>query len=201
MTIKKSWLAHIGIMNMIIKVKGFKKQYLNHLVILEDMSITKRVNLLIGQNGSGKSTLLKAIANMIKYEGEITSEGKVCIMNEVVSYPLDLDLKTFLIELNNISVNKVSEEVILKLLTSFNLEDKQDEKLQYLSKGMAAKVNIVQCLMEEADIYLLDEPFSGLDKEGVKCLVNYIKKDSSIFIISTHLDNDFKEICDEVFYL
>ncbi len=188
-------------MNSIIEIKNFQKEYSNQLVRLEDITLTKRVNLLVGKNGSGKSTLLKAIAQLINYKGDIICEKKICLMNEIVNYPLDLELDTFLRYLNKISNNPSSEEEINKLLVSFNLNHKLKEKLHCLSKGMASKVNLVQCLMEKADIYLLDEPLSGLDKLGVECLINYIKQSDSTFVISTHLNSDFKEICEEVFYL
>jgi len=188
-------------MNTIIEINNFRKQYSSLLVRLEDIKITKRVNLLIGKNGSGKSTLLKAIAQLIKYEGEISCDKKICFMSEHVSYPLDLDLGTFIKHLIKVSLSSIKEEERQELLVSFNLENKLEEKLHSLSRGMSSKVNIIQCLMEEADIYLLDEPLSGLDKLGVKNLINYIKSSNKVFIISTHLNNDFKEICDEVFYL
>ena len=188
-------------MNTIIEVSNFKKKYHSHLVELEDIVITKRVNILVGKNGSGKSTILNAIADLISYEGEVLCNQKICIMSETVNYPKDIELAAFLKHLNCISSFKLSESDIIDLLISFNIKDKMKEKLNSLSKGMKAKVNIVQCLMEKADVYLLDEPLSGLDKNGVRCLINYIDKSDKVFIISTHLEGDFNDICDEVFYL
>ena len=119
-------------MNSIIEIKGFKKEYLNQLVKLEDITMTKRINLIVGKNGSGKSTLLKAIAQLIKYEGEIYCEKKTCFMSEIVSYPLDLELDTFLRYLNKISNNPSKEEERDELLVSFNLKHKINEKLHQL---------------------------------------------------------------------
>ena len=59
---------------------------------------------------------------------------------------------------------------------------------------MKAKVNLVQVLVEKADVYLLDEPINGLDKDGVKCLINYLKQSDKNFLISTHLIDDFKSL-------
>ncbi len=188
-------------MNSKIEVRDFQKNYRNQQVIIADLVIKKRVNLLIGKNGSGKSTLLKSIANLITYEGTISTNKRICYMSESVSYPNDISLDDFLHNLMQISRNESSEKEIANLLKIFHLDDKVNQILNTYSKGMKAKVNIVQCLMEKADIYLLDEPFSGLDKEGVACLIDYIKKSPKSFLISTHLNNDFKEISDEVFYL
>jgi len=188
-------------MNIAIEVNNYKKVYHNTTVFIDDLVINKRVNLVIGKNGCGKSTLLKSIANLISYEGIIESKYSVCYMSEVVSYPEGISLFEFLENLNKISSNKSSINEIEYLLSLFLLYDKQSCLISTFSKGMKAKVNIIQCLMEKADVYLLDEPLSGLDKKGVACLVKYIEKSSKSFVISTHLDNDFKEICDEVFYL
>ena len=184
-----------------IEITKFSKKYLQHIVKLENMVISKRVNLVVGKNGSGKSTLLKAIANLIHYNGEINMNGKVCFMSEEFKYPKDIKLSLFLTLLNNISNNKSSENSLNSLLCSFKLNSKLDEKIDSLSKGMKAKVNIVQCLLEKADIYLLDEPMSGLDKEGILRLIEFIEKSNKQFIISTHLDNNLLNISNEVFYL
>ena len=110
-------------------------------------------------------------------------------------------MEEFIYSLNSVSRTRNKEEDVKKLLKLFKIEGKSKELLSNLSKGMKAKVNLVQCLMEEADLYLLDEPLSGLDKEGVDCLIKYIKQSNKQFIISTHLTNDFEKISDEVFNL
>ena len=188
-------------MNMIIKVSDFIKQYKNHIVNIEDIAISGRVSLIVGINGSGKSTLLKAIGGIIKYCGNIDCNYKVCYMDEFFSFPSDINLFAFLKLLNSTSVSPKKEEDILQLLDYFKLIDKKDDDLKNLSKGMKAKVNIIQCLLEEADIYLLDEPLSGLDKEGVKLFKKYITKSKNYFLISTHLDNELSDLSDEVIYL
>ena len=186
---------------MKIEIYDFSKQYKNHIVTIEDIVINGRVSLIIGQNGSGKSTLLKAMCGIIKYCGTIECNYKVCYMDEVFSYPSDIKLFTFLKLLNSTSISPKKEEEISKLLDYFNLTDKQDDDIQSLSKGMKAKVNIIQCLLEKADIYLLDEPLSGLDKKGVELFKNYILKSKNHFVISTHLNDELEDLSDEVIYL
>ena len=131
---------------------------------------------IIGANGSGKSTLLRAIGGFIKYGGNIQISGKVVYMSEFASFPTDLTVKDFIYSLNKVSKNKITEIEIENLFKIFNLSNKTSHLLSSLSKGMKAKINLVQVLIEKADIYLLDEPINGLDKDGVKCLINYLKK-------------------------
>lgn len=188
-------------MNSKIEVLDFSKQYQNHQVMLDDFVITKRVNLIVGKNGSGKSTILKAIAGLVNYEGIIKYIGKICFMDEIFNYPNDINLYSFLILLNDTSKSPCKMERIDELLSYFKLDKKIDESLNSLSKGMKAKVNLIQCLLEEADIYLLDEPLSGLDKEGIQCFKTYISNSKSQFIISTHLDKNLIDISNAVIYL
>jgi ABC-2 type transport system ATP-binding protein len=170
-------------------------------VIIKDLLFTKRITLLLGKNGSGKSTLLKAIGNLISFEGNISISGKIVYMSEFTSFPADLNVGELIYSLNDISTHKTKEEEIVKLLKMFHLYDKKSELLSSLSKGMKAKVNLVQILLEQSDIYLLDEPINGLDKDGVKCLINYLEKSDKCFVISTHLIDDFKKLKSEVVYL
>lgn len=188
-------------MKYLIKVSNFNKKYSNEEVTIKDILITKRITLLLGKNGSGKSTLLKAIGGLIKYEGSINIIGKTAYMSEFNSFPDDLNLVDFIYSLKNVSKHSINEKEIKNLFELFHLNNKKSELLSHLSKGMKAKVNLVQILMEESDIYLLDEPINGLDKEGVNCLLNYLQKSKKCFLISTHLIDDFKNLKYEVINL
>lgn len=184
-----------------IKVSNFSKKYKTEEVIIKDILITNRITLLLGKNGSGKSTLLRAIGGFIKYTGNIEINGKVAYMSEFTSFPTDLTVKEFIYSLNKVSKNKTTEKEIKNLFKLFNFNNKISHLLSSLSKGMKAKINLVQVLMEKSDIYLLDEPINGLDKDGVECLINYLEKSNKSFLISTHLIDDFKNLKSEVINL
>lgn len=184
-----------------IKISNFEKHYQNEQVKIKDLLITNRITILQGKNGSGKSTLLKAVGGFITYDGNISTKGKIVYMSESTSFPNDLKLVDFIDTLNRVSQSKKSKEEIEYLFKIFNLSTKKESKLSSLSKGMKAKVNLLQVLLEKADIYLLDEPINGLDKEGVTCLINYLKKSDKSFIISSHLIEDFSDLKSELIHL
>lgn len=188
-------------MKYLINVKDFTKRYKKEEVFIKSLVISKRVTLIVGENGAGKSTILRAIGGFIKYEGDIKVNGKISYMSEFSHFPVDLKVNEFINSLKHISSDTKSDEELKDLFKLFNLEDKLDLLLSSLSKGMKAKLNLIQCLMENKDIYILDEPISGLDKDGVKSLIKYIKKSLGNYIISTHLLDDFKDISNEVIYL
>lgn len=188
-------------MKNLIEISNFCKKYQNDEIVMKDIIINNKITLLIGKNGSGKSTLLKAIGGLIKYCGTIKTTGKITYMSEFTSFPPDLTIKEFVFSLNNISKHKKSEEELLLLIKIFNLNTKINALLSSLSKGMKAKLNLVQVLMENSDIYLLDEPINGLDSDGVNCLINFIVNSNKCFVISTHLIDDFKTLKSEVIKL
>lgn len=188
-------------MKYLIKVRNFSKKYPKENVKINDITITNRITLIAGKNGCGKSTLLKALGGFIGYDGDVDIQGKTAYMSEFTSFPSDLTIDDFINSLNKISSNRTLKEELSNLYKIFNLTSKIYHFLSSLSKGMKAKVNLVQILMEKADIYLLDEPINGLDKEGVNCLIEYLRISSKIFVISTHLIDDFKELECEVINL
>ena len=168
-----------------MKIRNFSKFYKNKEVNIKDISLNKRITFLLGVNGSGKSTLLKAIAKLISYNGKITSELSVCYLPENPSYPSSITVYEFL---KNLSLIDQSTDIVIDQdLNIFNLKQKKNTQIKNLSKGMLQKLNLIQCLFQHKELYLLDEPYSGLDKTAIKLLNNYIKTSSSNYLISTHL--------------
>ena len=169
----------------------------NDHVKIDKISINKRVTLFIGKNGSGKSTLLKAVSNLISYEGEIITSKSISYMPENPIFPKEITVKEFLFNLYQLEPNDYDYN---DLIVKFGLKDKIHEKINALSKGMQAKLNLIQSLMVDKDLYLLDEPLSGLDETSTKILVDYIKNSKKNFIISSHLEETFLGLECEVIY-
>lgn len=181
----------------LIEIKNFTKIYKNKVITIPDIAIKSKVTLLIGKNGSGKSTILKAIAGMIKYKGTISTIKSISYMPENPSFPNEITLNQFLYNLYQIDDIDYDYK---GLLTKFSLKSKIDEYINALSKGMKAKLNLIQCLMAQKEVYLLDEPLSGLDEKSVQLLVEYIHKTDKVFIISSHLEEAFEKLDSEVIY-
>ncbi len=75
------------------------------------------------------------------------------------------------------------------------------ENTKYLSKGNAAKVMLALVLCRDADLYLLDEPFSEIDlisrDDIVKSIARFLKEDATL-IVTTHLIQDMEMMFDEI---
>ena len=176
----------------LVQINDFFKKYKRVIISIERLEISTGITLLIGENGSGKSTILKAISGLIQYEGEIISDCKVSYMSEFSSFPYDVSVFDFLSIINKL--HRGNHEKMMELLLFFTLDDKLLEPLSSLSKGMKAKVNLIQCLMYDADLYLLDEPFSGLDQDSVEKLLEYVKNSEKSFLISSHYIGVFQKL-------
>ena len=176
-----------GYIHMI--VKSFKKQFSSHIVEMIDITSNKRIVVLQGENGSGKSTLLKAIHKLISYDGSIQFNGSISYMNENIKFPLNATVMDIINSLNIIDGR--SKDEIVRLIDQYDLTSKINDQVSCLSKGMKMKLQLICTFLTDREVYLLDEPFSGLDKASVKKLIDYISKSSKKFIIASHLKVDF----------
>ena len=159
-----------------------KKQALKNI----NLKINKgSFNLFIGHNGSGKSTTVKLILNLIhnKY-GIINRNYKTyCYMPERTTLPDYITVEEFLKDLAFFSKNSNYE----RYLEIFNLD--KNLLISSLSKGNKQKVALIQLLMEDKDLYVLDEPTNGLDQESINILIKLLKeknKKGKTIIVVTH---------------
>lgn len=175
---------------------GFKKN-----IVFEKINLifnSDKIHFLIGPNGSGKSTLIKCILNLIDYKGEILiSSNKIAYSPEKLIMPdyltVNQFLKTLLIAKHQNEEN-IQEKISL-YLNYFDIKKYENTNLVKLSKGTKQKINLLQAILEQADIYIFDEPLSGLDKESKKTFKQIIcdlKKQDKLIIISTHHLEDYR---------
>ncbi|MFP4286983.1 MAG: AAA family ATPase [Candidatus Izemoplasmataceae bacterium] len=183
----------------LIKIDNFRKTYKKSLIIFNDLVFDSKVTLIIGPNGSGKTTVLKGIANLIRYQGDITKQGFVLYAEEIFNYPEDMIVEDYLNNL--IDIGKGSIVLKNQLIKAFSMQDKAQEPFKVLSKGMKQKVNLIQTLMEPRDIYLLDEPTSGLDQKAIDAFIDILKKRHEMFICSTHQSLAFEALNPKKVYL
>ncbi len=158
-------------MNRLLAIQNITKQYKGKK-ILEDVSFsiyTNQIVALVGKNGSGKSTLLKMLAGLSDPEyGTIvpTKQSlKIGYVPEITPSHILFTPTEYLYHMGRIR-GMAKQELIARineLLKLFYLEDAQDTRITYFSKGMKQKIMIMQAMLEETDLLILDEPLSGLD--------------------------------------
>lgn len=169
---------------------------------------------LVGKNGSGKTVLFKIICGFYyPNSGEILLDNYNYIdKNEFIPNTRALiDKPSFLPDLTgyeNLKLlasiqNKIGEKEILKALDEVNLSEEKDKKYSKYSVGMKQKLGIAQVIMEDPDIMILDEPFSGIEDETANKIRKYLVsiKKEKIIIIATHIKEDINNLSDKVIEL
>ena len=197
----------------LLEVKHLTKTF-DGKKILDDVNLVipeGKIIGLLGKNGAGKSTLIKSINDLLTIdEGEILFKGKKLgvYSKENISY---LPERTYLDKSMKVSevINYFSEfykdfdkERAYRLLKDLKLDS--EKRIIKMSKGMQEKLQLILVMSRDADLYILDEPLSGVDPATRDYILDTILsnfKEGASIIISTHLITDIERILDEVIFI
>lgn len=197
----------------LLEVKNLTKTF-DGKKILDDVNLVipdGKIIGLLGKNGAGKSTLIKSINDLLTIdEGEILFKGKKLgvYSKENISY---LPERTYLDKGMKVSevINYFSEfykdfdkERAYRLLKDLKLDS--EKRIIKMSKGMQEKLQLILVMSRDADLYILDEPLSGVDPATRDYILDTILsnfKEGASIIISTHLITDIERILDEVIFI
>ncbi|MDZ7758581.1 ABC transporter ATP-binding protein [Rhodohalobacter sp.] len=169
---------------------------------------------ILGPNGSGKTTFLKAILDLrFLSEGYIQINGidhrdksarkAVSYLPEVFSFPDDVSVKTMLLDFGSIEITdrEYLEDRITSLAQKLKA-DFLDKKIKELSKGMRQTTALLHTFLTERRLYILDEPFNGLDAVQKKVVMDFLlglkEKEKISVLITTHILPDIDKICDTI---
>lgn len=192
-----------------IEVKNVYKKY-KRKQVLKDMTFTAekgQITCLIGINGAGKTTIMKSIMELTPIDrGEILIDGKKIDKDayEKITYIPDrlTMIPSFTIaqafDFMKDFYKTWNEQRATELLAFFKLAP--DEKISSLSKGNAAKVNLLLGLALDVDYILMDEPFSGIDifsREQIADVFTSHLIENRGVIITTHEINDIEHLIDK----
>lgn len=178
---------------MSIELISIHKSY-DHQIILKDFSLTlpdKGIVCLQGPSGSGKTTLLRLLAGLDapdsgKIKGLPVSKAGAHGPKIAMVFQEDRLLPSFSAR-RNIAI--VSKEVDPdRLMERLGILDAADKPVHALSGGMQRRVALARAMAYGADIYLLDEPFKGLDPATKKRVMDQFKPlgERALVIVVTH---------------
>ncbi|WP_346928128.1 ABC transporter ATP-binding protein [Clostridium sp.] len=182
--------------------------------ILNDITFNlKRGKVLgiLGPNGQGKTTLLNVISGIFKPTlGTVTINGMLLgrETKEFVSYLQEKDYLFRWMKVNDALkfykdfFSDFNENKALNLLKFMNIQT--DAKLKSLSKGMLEKVALSLTLSRNCNLYILDEPISGVDiisrDKIINAIIDNLDSNASM-IITTHYVGELEQLFDEVMFL
>ncbi|MEF3313685.1 ABC transporter ATP-binding protein [Paenibacillus sp. GYB004] len=160
---------------------------------------------LIGPNGAGKSTTIKAILGLIKKTtGEIRFGGPQGTYAYIPEHPILYEELTLWehLELAAAAYGLTEElfrERAEELLTRFKLGGSKHHLTTSFSKGMQQKVMLILGFLTKPDVYIVDEPFIGLDPKATKELLDSLNDErqrGAAILMSTHVLDTAERICD-----
>lgn len=204
----------------IIKIKNLTVYYDKDPVLWNiNVNIQKgRLLAIVGPNGAGKSTLIKTCLDFIKpVYGDVTFfDDKYKNVRKKIAYvpqrgSVDWDFPTTVIDVVKMGryghlglfkrVTKKETELAKKALEKVSMLEFENRQINQLSGGQQQRVFLARALVQEADIYLLDEPFQGVDKTTEKAIVEILKtlKELGKTVVVVHHDlNTVKDYFDDV---
>lgn len=159
---------------------------------------------LVGENGAGKTTLFNCMMEVIDYIGSIIRSrtlktGYLSASSFFYSQITGGEHLEFCMRAKGLPVNpskiKDLNEIFQLPLNRYASE---------YSTGMKKKLGFMALLLEDNDVFILDEPFNGVDLKGcilMKKLIQQLKEKEKTVIISSHLIASLREICDIIHYL
>ncbi len=197
-----------------IEVKNLSLQIDKHQ-ILQDVTVSfeqGQIHGLVGRNGSGKTMLMKCICGFVRQ-----TEGTVLVQNRQVGKEIDFpDNMGIIIEtpgflpqysgMRNLKLlaalnHRIGTEQIRTAMRNVGLDPDLKRKVRKYSLGMRQRLGLAQAIMEDPEILILDEPFNGLDKEGVGEMRTYLldlRRLGKTILIASHSTEDIAILCDTV---
>lgn len=206
--------------DLVLRAKGLSKTYRKK---------TKRVSALcglsfdlprgevfgfLGPNGAGKSTTIKILTGQIRAtsgEAELLGHpvGAVAARQRLGYLPENPSFYDFLSGREYLSLvarcfslrKEIYQERIDQVLEQVGLSAAAGRVIRTYSKGMVQRLGIAQALVHDPELFIFDEPMSGLDPMGralVKDIIKDLKRDGKSVFFSTHITSDVEEICDRL---
>ena len=207
----------------IIKVEDLTVAYEDKPVLWDiELEVKKGVLMaVVGPNGAGKSTLIKTMLDLIKpITGEVRFYGeKYSKVRDRIAYvpqrgSVDWDFPTTVFDVVEMGrygkvgwlkrVGKIDKEKTREAIRMVEMEEFSDRQISQLSGGQQQRVFLARALVQEADIYFMDEPFQGVDNKTEKSIIKILKKlrDENKTVIVVHHDlQTVKEYFDYVTFI
>ena len=189
-----------------ISIQALCKSY-NSKEVLKDIDLNLfkgTVYGIVGENGAGKTTLFRCIAGLESYSGSIQSEIQ------------PLKEKMGFLTTDPYILSKITGKEYLRLLSharQVKVEDWDtknifdlplDQYAESYSTGMQKKLAITAILLQENELFILDEPFNGVDIQSnilITEIIHHLKSLGKTIIISSHIFSTLSDTCDTIFHL
>ena len=168
---------------------------------------------LVGVNGAGKTTLLKCLLDFCNVSGgaiEIfgtphhltAARRRLAFLPERFNPPYYLTGEDFIRYVLDMQSTPFDRTSAAEMLRAFDLDLKALKlAVRAYSKGMTQKLGLAACLLSRKDLYILDEPASGLDPKAhalLRARFDELKRQGRTVFFTSHALADVAQICDRI---
>ncbi|GAA0693602.1 MAG: ABC transporter ATP-binding protein [Clostridium cadaveris] len=202
-----------------IELNNVTKSYNGTYKAVDDLSLEIRDGEIfgfLGPNGAGKTTTIKMItgiasqdSGVIKINGIDTKENPLETKKEFGYVPdsPDMFLRLKGIEYLNFMADiyevnsKTRKERIRDLAKRFDMDNALKDKIQSYSHGMRQKIVLIGALLHNPNVWILDEPMTGLDPKSSFLLKEMMREhadNGNTVFFSTHVLEVAEKVCDRV---
>ncbi|MFA9422192.1 MAG: ABC transporter ATP-binding protein [Sedimentibacter sp.] len=203
-----------------LKIENLSKSYSNgKTMAVDNISLVVEKGQIcgfLGPNGAGKTTTIKMIVGLLKqdsgniYIGNMDTQKDSLMTKSKISYVPDnpqiyeklkgIEYLNFIADVYKVSKIDRTER-ILKYLSLFQLEESINDLISSYSHGMKQKLVLTGALLNDPDLFVLDEPMVGLDPKSAYNLKELMRdmcdRGKSVFF-STHVLEVAEKICDKI---
>ena len=206
-----------------IRADGLTVTYRNGFTALTDASFaipTGTITALVGVNGAGKSTLFKALMGFVP-----VARGTVEILGKPVTEAKKAQAVAYVPQAEEVdwSFPVLVEDVVMmgryghmgflrrprpadraavdRALARVNMTEYRHRQIGELSGGQKKRVFLARALAQDAQVILLDEPFTGVDvktEEQIIALLRDLRAEGRVMLVATHNLGSVPEFCDRV---
>ncbi|MBL7075846.1 MAG: ABC transporter ATP-binding protein [Kiritimatiellae bacterium] len=205
-------------MSPVIHTDALRKDY-GSLVAVRDVSIrvdAGQVVGLIGPNGAGKTTLLRMLGTLLSPTSGSASVLGCDVQREYLGIRKRIG---YLPDFFNLYKDLTLRECLMFFARAYgadeatarqrgntaleyvNLTDKADSLIRHLSRGMVQRLGVASLIVHEPDLFLLDEPASGLDPEariGLRRVLKKLSEEGRTVVISSHILTELSGFCSHI---
>ena len=202
-----------------IRIENVTKTYNSSVRAVDNLNLTVNNGEIvgfIGPNGAGKTTTLKMMTGILKPDSgsvlinDYDMQKEPLKAKQVIGYIADspdMFLRLKGIEFMNLisDIYKVPTETrkerIKTFATRFELADVLDKPMQSYSHGMRQKIMVAAALVHDPEVWILDEPLTGLDPKSAYALKQMMREHADAgnsVLFSTHVLEVAEKLCDKV---
>jgi len=165
---------------------------------------------LVGANGAGKTTLIKCMLDLTACDsgaveifgvaaGNPAARRRLAYLPERFNPPHYLRAREFLAMMLELAGARYDPSHVLGILDQLELDrGALEQPVRSLSKGMTQKLGLAGCFVVPRDLYVLDEPMSGLDpaaRVAVKSVLRRLAAEGRTLLFTSHVLADVEELC------